>query len=76
MFFYDSLQAYEKEDGMKSYSHEIINNEVYKKEDFTMICVDTQTDGNDFLSIFDNSKRINNPVIMNVFSDVKPGFEL
>jgi len=31
---------------------------VYPTEDYTMICVDTHTDGNKFLQIFDNSKKL------------------
>ena len=31
---------------------------VYRKDAFTKICVDTRTDGNKFLQIFDNSKEI------------------
>ncbi len=31
---------------------------VYVGEEYTMICVDTHTDGNKFLQIFDNSKRL------------------
>ena len=30
---------------------------VYRTEDFTLICVDTRTDGNQFLQIFDNAKE-------------------
>jgi hypothetical protein len=30
---------------------------VYRKDDFTMICADTQTDGNKYLMIFDNQKE-------------------
>ena len=30
---------------------------IYEADDFTMICVDTQTDGNKFLMVFDNAKR-------------------
>ena len=30
----------------------------YKTDKYTMICSDTHTDGNKFLAIFDNSKRI------------------
>lgn len=45
------------------YSDEIYYNRflpkaVYKAEDYTMILVDTNTDGNKFLSIFDNKKEI------------------
>ncbi|WP_226035699.1 hypothetical protein [Aquibacillus saliphilus] len=31
---------------------------VYVGEDYTMVMVDTQTDGNRFLAIFDNDRRI------------------
>lgn len=32
---------------------------VYRGKDYTMVVVDTQTDGNKFLQIFDNSKEFN-----------------
>ena len=31
---------------------------VYRNNDYTMVCVDTHTDGNKFLQIFDNKKEI------------------
>ena len=31
---------------------------IYRGNEYTMICVDTHTDGNQFLQIFDNSKEI------------------
>ncbi len=31
---------------------------VYRAKDFTMICVDTRTDGNKFLQVFDNAKEL------------------
>ena len=31
---------------------------VYRTKDYTMVCVDTNVDGNKFLQIFDNSKEI------------------
>jgi len=30
---------------------------VYRADDYTMVCVDTHTDGNKFLRIFDNAKE-------------------
>ena len=30
---------------------------VYRGKDFTMVCVDTHTDGNQFLRVFDNAKE-------------------
>jgi hypothetical protein len=38
----------------------LYGHDIHRKDDFTMIPVDTQTDGNQFLSIFDNTKEIQN----------------
>jgi hypothetical protein len=48
--------------GESYYSDEIYTNRhlpkwVYRGAEYTMVCVDTHTDGNKFLSIFDNSKE-------------------
>lgn len=40
------------------YTQRFLPKWVYRGPEFTMICVDTQTDGNKFLSIFDNSKEL------------------
>lgn len=45
------------------YAHQIYTQRflpkwVYRKEDFTMICCDTQVDGNKFLCVFDNTLEI------------------
>ena len=45
------------------YAHEIYHQRflpkaVYEGKEFTMIVVDTHTDGNKFLQIFDNSKKM------------------
>jgi hypothetical protein len=40
------------------YTQRFLPKWVYETENYTMICVDTHTDGNKFLQIFDNSKRI------------------
>ncbi len=44
------------------YTQRFLPKWVYEAEagDYTMICVDTQTDGNKFLQIFDNAKRREN----------------
>ena len=55
VWFFDDKEAYENEDGMHSYSCQII--EIYRRDDYTMIKVDTNTDFNKFLSIYDNSKE-------------------
>lgn len=40
------------------YTQRFLPKWVYETDEFTMISVDTQTDGNKFLSIFDNAKRL------------------
>lgn len=40
------------------YTQRYLKKYVYRGEDYTMICVDTHTDGNKFLRIFDNKKEI------------------
>lgn len=62
VLFYDSFEAYGTQDGIHSYSNEIFYNvnyqTIWKGKEYTMILVDTHTDGNRFLQIFDNSKKI------------------
>lgn len=40
------------------YTQRFLPRWVYRGEDYTMICVDTHTDGNKFLQIFDNKKEV------------------
>jgi len=52
--------------GGQYYSNEIytqrhLSKWVYRAESHTMVCVDTRTDGNVFLSIFDNEKEVVDP---------------
>jgi hypothetical protein len=61
--FYDSLEAFENEDGMHTYSDEILRHRFYPKAvfegaEYTLIMVDTHTDGNRFLAIYDNAKKL------------------
>ncbi len=58
-FNYDNAEC----DGNTYYADEIYTQRfltkwVYRAEDYTMICVDTHTDGNKFLAIYDNKKEI------------------
>lgn len=50
----DAEEYYENE----IYTQRFLPKWVYRAKDYTMICVDTHTDGNKFLQIFDNSKEI------------------
>jgi len=65
VFYFDSLEAYEQRDESHTYVVEILHhrfypNAIYEGKDnkYTMIIVDTNTDGNKFLQIFDNSKKV------------------
>ena len=49
----ESGQYYENE----IYTQRLLPKWVYESRDFTMICVDTRTDGNKSLRVFDNTKR-------------------
>ena len=42
------------------YTQRFLPKWVYRGKDYTMVCVDTHTDGNKFLQIFDNKKEIKN----------------
>ena len=62
VFYADTLEELETESG-NCYSNEIYTQRflpkwVYRGEDYTMVVVDTHTDGNKFLQIFDNKKEI------------------
>ena len=58
----ETTESLEDEENGEYYENEIYTQRhlpkwVYRGEDYTMICVDTHTDGNQFLQIFDNSKE-------------------
>ena len=62
VLFADTLEELEAESG-NFYSNEIYTQRhlpkwVYRGADYTMVVVDTHTDGNKFLQIFDNAKEI------------------
>ena len=40
------------------YTQRFLPKWVYRTEEYTLICMDTHTDGNKFLGIFDNSKEM------------------
>ena len=62
VLFADTVEELESGDG-NSYSNEIYTQRhlekwVYRGEEYTMVVVDTHTDGNKFLQIFDNKKEV------------------
>lgn len=62
VLFADTVEELESGEG-NTYSNSIYHQRflpktVYRGEDYTMIVVDTHTDGNKFLQIFDNSKEL------------------
>jgi hypothetical protein len=62
VIFFDSKEDFAVGDMDKSYENEIIRSlhqpSIYQTRDYTMILVDTHADRNEFLQIFDNSKRL------------------
>ena len=40
------------------YTQRFLSKWVYEGKDYTMVVVDTHTDGNKFLQVFDNSKKV------------------
>ena len=62
--FSETTEALEDEEAGQHYSNEIYKQRhlpkwVYEGKEYTMIVVDTHTDGNQFLQIFENSKKVN-----------------
>jgi hypothetical protein len=60
--FADTLEELETESG-NYYANEIYTQRflpkwVYRGDEYTMVVVDTHTDGNKFLQIFDNKKEV------------------
>ena len=61
--FAESLAELEDEEAGEYYENEIYTQRhlpkwVYSGEEYTMICVDTHIDGNQFLQIFSNDKEV------------------
>ena len=56
VLFATSKDELETESG-NMFSNEIINKEIYRKEKYTAILSDPRSDGNQWYSIFDNSKE-------------------
>lgn len=52
--------------GNEIYTQRFLPKWVYRGKDYTMICVDTHTDGNKFLQIFDNNKEVTTVVVEGV----------
>lgn len=62
VLFAKTLKDFEKSNG-EYYSDELYGNIIHVTEDYTMIAVDTHTDGNKFLAIYDNNKKLKeNPI--------------
>ncbi len=62
VYFFDSQEAYSKQDLDHYYHNKILHlhsypTAVYEGAEYTMIMVDTKTDGNKYLAIFHNLKK-------------------
>lgn len=60
--YHDKKEVAEARDGNHYendiYTQRFLPKWVYRAPAYTMICVDTHTDGNKFLAIYDNSKEV------------------
>lgn len=52
------------------YTYRCLDKFVFRKDDCTMICVDTNTDGNKFLQIFDNAKEFKDQTIIKSYGEL------
>jgi hypothetical protein len=52
------------------YTQRFLPKWVYRGEEYTMVCVDTHTDGNKFLMVFDNTKECKDPEIIGAYKDI------
>lgn len=62
VYFANSIDQLEDRDAGDLYVHSIYTQRhlpkwVYRGDGYTMICVDTHTDGNKLLQVFDNTKQ-------------------
>ena len=62
VYFADTKEKLDDENAGDYYSNDIYTQRflpkwVYRADDYTMVVVDTHTDGNKFLQIFDNTKE-------------------
>lgn len=60
-FTVDSVMAGEDLYSGTLYTQRFLSKWIYETPDHTMICVDTHCDGNKFLMVFDNTKKLVNP---------------
>lgn len=62
VYYADNIHDLETEEGNCYsgiiYTQRFLPKYVYKSDDYTMVSVDTQCDGNKFLMVFDNKKKI------------------
>ena len=60
VYFGDTIEDIKGENGYSNeiYTQRFLPKWVYRGEEYTMIVVDTNVDGNKFLQIFDNKKEV------------------
>ncbi len=66
-FTEESVKAGSDIYGGTIYTQRFLPKWVYRGEELTMVCVDTHTDGNKFLMIFDNKKECNDEYLKKLY---------
>lgn len=66
VIFANKMEDFQTEEYYENeiYCQRFLPKHVYETEDYTMVCVDTHTDGNKFLQVFDNKKKIPDDVTL------------
>jgi hypothetical protein len=55
--------------GGRIYTQRFLNKWVYRAKDYTMVCVDTECDGNKYLMVFDNTKETKDAALMQAYKE-------
>lgn len=66
----ESVEAGDKIYSGSIYTQRFLPRWVYRAEKYTMVCVDTHTDGNKFLLIFDNTKECKDKTLKELHEEV------
>lgn len=75
VYYHDELEHILLDDeeyyGDEIYTQRFYSKWVYRGDDYAMVMVDTHTDGNRFLAVFDNSKELHDDMITLIIEELK-----
>jgi hypothetical protein len=65
----ESVESGDKIYGGRIYTQRFLPKWVYRGKDYTLVCADTQTDGNKFLMVFSNDKECKDTKLKKLYVD-------